>query len=165
MTALHRSPGVGFEQPFEMLHACHERVQQRLALLPRLEAHLVHHGADAQAQDAAADLLRYFDRAAPLHHQDEELHVLPRLRAIGLGEMAERLAQEHAALHAGWLRLRPVLLRVQAGDGAPLAWRDWAALYASHMALEESVAFVQAARDLSDAEQAAMGADMAARRR
>ena len=30
-----RAPGTGFDQPFEMLEACHERVQRMLALLAR----------------------------------------------------------------------------------------------------------------------------------
>ena len=29
----HRAPGAGFEAPFEMLDACHERVHRMLALL------------------------------------------------------------------------------------------------------------------------------------
>ena len=33
-----RSPAVGFEQPFEMLQACHKRVQRSLDLLQRLIA-------------------------------------------------------------------------------------------------------------------------------
>ena len=31
----HRSPSVGYEEPFEMLDACHERVQRMLSLLGR----------------------------------------------------------------------------------------------------------------------------------
>jgi hemerythrin-like domain-containing protein len=162
---LWNGPAVGFEQPFELLGACHERVQQRLDLLQRLDAHLASRGADAQARDAATDLLRYFDRAAPLHHEDEERHVLPRLRATGHADLADRLAQEHRQMLEGWQRLRPALLRVQAGEGAALGpWRDWAALYAAHIAVEEGEAFVQARQGLGEADLAAMGAEMAARR-
>ncbi|RYF75253.1 MAG: hemerythrin domain-containing protein, partial [Comamonadaceae bacterium] len=71
------APGVGFEQPFAMLEACHERVQRTLALLGRLRGHVQAHGADEPARQAARDVLRYFDIAAPLHHEDEELHVFP----------------------------------------------------------------------------------------
>lgn len=35
------SPAVGFEQPFDMLEACHERVRRSLSLLERLIAHIV----------------------------------------------------------------------------------------------------------------------------
>ena len=52
MTTLFSSPAAGFDEPFAMLHACHERVERSLALLERLTAHLAQHGADAQARDA-----------------------------------------------------------------------------------------------------------------
>ena len=58
------APAVGFEQPFAMLEACHERVQRTLTLLQRLRAHVREHGADVPAQQAARDVLRYFDIAA-----------------------------------------------------------------------------------------------------
>ena len=47
------APAVGFEQPFAMLEACHERVQRTLALLARLRAHVRQHGADEDARQAA----------------------------------------------------------------------------------------------------------------
>ena len=50
------SPGVGFEQPFEMLQACHERVQRSLDLLGRLEEHIDRKGHDAQSRSAATDV-------------------------------------------------------------------------------------------------------------
>jgi hemerythrin-like domain-containing protein len=72
-----------FEQPFEMLHACHERIVRTLVLLQRLRVHMVAHSADEQARQAAADVMRYFDLAAPQHHRDEELHVFPPMIARG----------------------------------------------------------------------------------
>jgi hypothetical protein len=42
-------PGTAFEQPFEMLVACHERVERMLALLARLLEHLPGYGCDDQA--------------------------------------------------------------------------------------------------------------------
>ena len=47
----------GFEQPFEMLHACHERVERMLKLLERLRAHMATHGADDQARQAAREIV------------------------------------------------------------------------------------------------------------
>ena len=78
-----RSPGAGFDQPFEMLDACHDRVRRSLDLLRRLRDYLRGHGhgCDDSARQAARDVLRYFDIAAPLHHEDEELHVFPPLLA------------------------------------------------------------------------------------
>lgn len=161
---------MGFDQPFEMLLACHERVQRSLSLLLRLQAHAAVHGADAQARDAARDVLRYFDLAGPKHHEDEERHVLPRLRAHGLGALAERLAAEHAEMGQQWAALRPALQALSDGNGNGMlldaaACRAYADLYAAHMAAEEGQAFAAATRDLDAAALAAMGAEMAARRR
>lgn len=102
-------PGVGFEQPFDMLAACHDRVRRSLALLQRLLAHWPAHGADAMARSAAADVWRYFEIAAPQHHLDEERHVLPRLAAStdpALREAAAGLLADHAAFAALWATQR-----------------------------------------------------------
>lgn len=159
---------MGFDQPFDMLLACHERVQRSLSLLLRLQAHVATHGADDQARDAARDVLRYFDLAGPKHHEDEELHVLPRLRAAGLGELADRLAADHAEMARQWAALHPPLEAVMAGSGRTLdavACQAYADLYAGHIAAEEGQAFPVAAQQADAAALAAMGAEMAARRR
>ena len=90
-----RSPSAGFDQPFEMLGACHERVQRTLDLLQRLQTYLAEQGVDDSARQAARDVLRYFDIAAPLHHQDEERHVFPPLLAQGdAATVARRVGYE-----------------------------------------------------------------------
>ncbi len=169
---LHPSPAVGFEQPFEMLEACHERVKRSLDLLQRLGAHLDTHGADAQAASAARDVLRYFDIAGPLHHEDEERHVLPCLRASGHAALAERLHADHLALSAAWQGWRTVLKGVCAGHWDRTAaarvragWREFGARYEAHIAIEEAVAFPGAAHGLPADTLAAMGREMAGRRR
>jgi hemerythrin-like domain-containing protein len=166
-------PAAGYEQPFEMLEACHERVQRMLALLGRLRAHVAAHGADAQAREAARDVQRYFDVAAPQHHLDEERHVLPALRATGdpaLAALAGRLAADHRRMEAGWAAARALLAGLQDGrlaafDAAHEAvLQDFADLYAAHVAAEESVAFPAARARLEPPAVAAMAADMMARR-
>lgn len=165
------SPAVGFEQPFEMLQACHERVQRSLDLLLRLQAHAAVHGADAQARSAAGDVLRYFDLAAPAHHEDEELHILPRLRASGnleLAALADALQADHAAMAAAWAALRSGLLALSSGSAQTLdaaACQHFAALYAGHVEREESQAYPSARLALTVQAVAAMGTEMAARRK
>ena len=58
MESLISEPAVGFEQPFEMLVACHERVNRMLTLLSRLREHMSSHGADDNARQAARDVMR-----------------------------------------------------------------------------------------------------------
>jgi iron-sulfur cluster repair protein YtfE (RIC family) len=108
----HRSPGAGFEAPFEMLSACHERVQRMLKLLARLQQHLARHGWSPDVGQAAQDVMRYFDQAAPLHHEDEERHVFPPILAGGdevLCAVVKRLQQDHLDMAAAWQRARAVL--------------------------------------------------------
>jgi hemerythrin-like domain-containing protein len=165
-TLLFSSPAAGFDGPFAMLQACHERVERSLLLLERLATHVAQHGADAQAHDAACDVLRYFDIAAPQHHEDEERHVLPVLRAQGQGALADRIAADHVAISAAWQALRPWLLALQRGDAGamPQDLPRFAAHYREHIALEEGSVFAPVQAALDDAEQRAMGREMAERR-
>lgn len=169
------TPAAGFDQPFEMLGACHDRVRRTLGLLQRLVDHLALHGADAQARSAAGDVLRYFDVAAPAHHEDEERHVIPRLlasdderdRAVG-----QRLRSDHALMHADWQALRMLLQGLRDGEAPdgdalrPLA-STFASRYAEHLVLEDSHAFprteAQVRREGDDVLRR-MGEDMADRR-
>ena len=171
---LHDAPAVGFEQPFEMLMACHERVERTLALLQRLAAHVAAQGTDESARQAAADVLRYFDRAAPAHHEDEERHVLPALRRSGQAdwvELAERLQREHEGMARAWAELRPALADLAQGhwESATAArnfarWQDFAALYVEHIAIENGLAFGAASSLLDEPARQAMGVEMARRR-
>ncbi|MEQ1661023.1 MAG: hemerythrin domain-containing protein, partial [Hylemonella sp.] len=93
-----------------MLAACHERVQRSLDLLGRLVDYIGKQGHDAQTRSAAADVLRYFDLAAPLHHQDEELHVFPLLLAQGdaaLRTAVQQLQADHLRMGELWAAVRP----------------------------------------------------------
>jgi hemerythrin-like domain-containing protein len=167
------SPSASFEQPFEMLHACHERMQRMLALLQRLREHMRAHGGDQQARDAARDVLRYFEKAAPQHHHDEELHVFPPLLARGdppTRELVGRLQQDHLQMEERWVVARRVLEAVAEGRLQALAGADEAALeafsclYADHIAAEEQVAYPAAAALLDAGAVQAMGREMAHRR-
>lgn len=167
------TPSASFEQPFEMLEACHERMHRMLKLLARLREHVRQHGGDAQAQQAARDVMRYFDQAAPQHHLDEELHVFPPLLARGRHEVQEivrRLHRDHLEMEARWRDARTALLllseaqvgRFSAGDEAALD--AFAALYDDHIRAEEQIAYPDVQPLLDDAARAAMSQDMMRRR-
>lgn len=165
---LHRAPSAGFDRPYEMLAACHERVARMVGLLERLAVHVQSQGADAQARDAARDVMRYFDIASPLHHQDEERHVFPRLRAQGQGALADRLCADHEAMVPAWAAVRAALLEITQGrvppEAAHGAWDGFIALYRRHAAEEEAIAYPVAVAATSADEARAMGAEMSARR-
>ncbi len=164
----------GYEQPYEMLHACHDRVRRMLDLLGRLQDHVQRAGADGQARQAARDILRYFDLAAPQHHLDEERHVLPLLEAAGdagLGALARRLREDHRAMEQEWAAARVVLDSLAAApDGAPLdaagraVLSTFAGRYAGHLEAEDAIAFPAARQAAGDDVLRAMADDMMARR-
>jgi hemerythrin-like domain-containing protein len=169
-----RSPAVGFEQPFEMLQACHERVQRSLDLLGRIVEHVDAHGHDDQSRSAAGDVLRYFDMAGPHHHEDEERHVFPPLSNHPdhrVRQAVTTLQDEHVRMHALWQRLRAVLVawrdtepapEITPGDRTLVA--EFAALYAGHISLEETVVYPAAQVVLDANALDPMGREMAARR-
>jgi hemerythrin-like domain-containing protein len=173
MSSLLSTAAPGFEQPFEMLQACHERVQRMLALLGRLREHLPGHGCDASARDAARDVMRYFDVAAPHHHQDEESHVFPRLLAAGDPKtvaVVQRLQQEHVQMEARWQAARQVLAAIAAGELSALAPEqeaaldDFAGIYGAHIEAEEGIAYPAAAALIDPPALQAMGEEMMRRR-
>lgn len=169
------APAAGFEAPFEMLDACHERVERMLGLLGKIRTHVRTHGADAQARDAARDVMRYFDLAGPHHHEDEERHVFPPLlaqRDPAVLAVVIRLRQDHREMADLWAQVRAALLAlVEAGEGWPgfsaqdeQRFDTYDALYRRHLIDENGVAY-PAARTLIRGEALrAMSADMMARR-
>lgn len=171
---LHAAPAAGFDEPFELLAACHQRVERMLALLQRLPPHLQALGADRAAAAAARDVLRYFDLAAPYHHEDEERHVLPVLQAsadAALQALAVRLAADHRAMTAAWAGLRPGLAQLadghwpEAGAAAQFSlWAAFDALYRDHLAAEEGTAYPAVSKRLAPPALTAMGDEMARRR-
>ena len=172
----HRAPAVGLDMPFEMLEACHERVQRSLQLLQKLQAYLLDQGHDASAAQAARDVLRYFDLAAPLHHQDEELHVFPLLMAQGDADLSAavlRLQADHRTMEQAWLKAAVVLRGIadaNSSDWQPLsgaelaALCDFASLYGDHIALEESLAYPKVRSAITADQLQAMRDDMVQRR-
>lgn len=173
----HLSPDAGFEAPFEMLTACHERVHRMRRLLARLQQHLADKGWDGQAADAARDVMRYFDQAAPLHHEDEELHVFPALLARGSDAeraVVRRLQADHDAMAQAWPQVRELLRGVRdAGDRGH--WQPWdekalqvladfSDRYDEHIRLEEELVYPAAQSVLDERSLSAMGADMQRRR-
>ena len=166
-------PEPGFDEPFEMLRACHERVVRMLALLGKLRSHMRARAADDQVRQAARDVMRYFDVAAPQHHRDEELHVFPALLSLQdceLIALVARLQQDHVQMEARWMPARSLLEEV--AEGARTAFNEaddaildaFADLYDGHIEAEESVAFPRAMSAMEPDRIEAMGRDMAQRR-
>ena len=172
----HSAPAVGFEAPFEMLSACHERVERMLELLGRLRKYLTDHAWDELAASAASDVMRYFDLAAPQHHLDEEIHVFPAALALKnpqLDLLVYRLKQEHLQMEKLWVSVRQALDSVVLGNA-----QDWLgfsdednvhmdsffAAYKDHINDEEIYIYPAASNALNDEQLLGMSHDMMRRR-
>jgi hemerythrin-like domain-containing protein len=171
----HSAPGVGFEAPFEMLDACHERVERMLRLLGKLREHVKTHGPDQQARDAARDVMRYFDLAGPHHHEDEERHVFPPLlaqRDPAVVAVVIQLKRDHREMESQWALVRARLLGlVEAGE----VWQGFSdddqqrfdaydALYRRHLLDENGVVYPAARSVIRGEALQEMSAEMMVRR-
>ena len=137
---------IAAERPLELLFACHERVRRFTALAGRLAAHVIDHGADEQARDAATQILRYFEQSLPNHHADEEEDVFPallKLHDVALSASIAALEAEHLVLDALWQEVAPWLRRVVQGeaDPVPVGLAQFITDYTMHIEREEREVF------------------------
>ncbi len=164
------APAPTFDDPLEMLLACHGRIQAQCATLNKLLAHLPVHGCDAQAQQAARAILRYFDTAGRNHHDDEEKDLFPLLLASSSGAahaLIARLLGEHQLMDTAWERLRRYLTGLAEGKSAALdaeATEHFIGVYDRHIALENSQLLPLAKQLLTAAQLETLGKSMATRR-
>ena len=164
----------GFDQPIAVLKHCHDKIRKQLATLHNLLGHLGQHGNTPEAQQAAKAVLQYFNKAAHLHHDDEEQDLMPMLQATATGEDAALLATlvpeilaDHQRMDQAWLTLRPELDAIAAGTHSQLSHdgvRDYVAAYQAHMAKEEGQLAPMAKRLFSAQQREQLGTAMQRRR-
>ena len=168
------TPAAGFDEPLAMLHACHDRIRRSLGLLRRICERVNERRIDSAVHEAAADVLRYFDIAAPLHHEDEEKHIFPAVLSGAPDAMTHntvlRLQEQHALMAAGWRVLREPLSALAEGDDAAFgvphceAATRYIALYEEHAMAEEMLVFPAAAALIDSEALTRAGQEMAQRR-
>ena len=169
------APAPTFDEPLEMLAACHERIEAQLCTLEKLIEHLAQKGCDATARDAATQVMRYFDTAGANHHRDEDEDIFPLLRQLAaerdrpeVSAVINGLEEDHATMNAQWARLHERLEAIAAGrdarlDAETVAHFAW--LYRRHMEKESGLVLPFAREAVSETERAVLGSRMAARRR
>ena len=163
-----------FDAPIAVLKHCHGRIRKQLATLRQLLAHLPQHGADGAAQTAAHAIVKYFAKAAQLHHDDEEENLLPMLNDCASGadaallrELVPVIFEEHKQMEALWRALHVQLRAIQYAESAELsteAAQRFIDLYTAHMDREETKIAPMALRLFSPAQMQQLGDAMAERR-
>jgi pyridoxamine 5'-phosphate oxidase len=174
MTQLLYDTAPDFDQPIAVLKHCHNRIRKQLATLDKLLAHLPEFGADEQARQAAGAVLNYFEKAAHLHHDDEEQDLIPMLRAVAQGEdaatlqaLAPVILQDHKDMDAIWQDLHEQLTAIAEGQSTVLsasAVQRFSQRYLAHMEREEGTMAPMALRLFSPEQMAQLGKAMQARR-
>ena len=164
----------GFDQPIAVLKHCHGRIRKQLGTLERLLSHLPEHGADEAARQAASAVLKYFEKAAHLHHDDEEQDLIPMLRAVAQGDdaatlqaLAPVILQDHKDMDALWQDLHEQLSAIAEGSASVLSTSSvqrFSQRYSSHMEREESTMAPMALRLFSPEQMTQLGTAMQRRR-
>ena len=133
---------VTFNEPIEMLYACHGKVRrfcQQINLLPN---YIAQHGYNTIAQQTTYQIQQYFTLAAPLHHQDEEQDFFPLLLhyAPQAQDTIQQLVSQHHTLHQQWQKLTTEFFQLENHTtltlNAQIA-QNFVAAYHTHLAIEE----------------------------
>jgi hemerythrin-like domain-containing protein len=171
-------PDSSFDDPLGLLSDCHRRIEKFLAQLIRITEQARGGPLTESLTEPMATALRYFARAAPLHTQDEEASLFPRLRdtrspdATGALDALDRLEADHRVADAShaevdalgnqWLRAGS--LSTDEADRLLTVLRSLQALYARHIEVEDTAVFPLAGRLLEERDLATVGREMATRR-
>ena len=174
MKPLFPTPSAGFDQPFEVIDGCHERIRRQCATIAAIAGHVADQGADAQSRETARGVVRFFDTAGANHHRDEErdlfpaiLNFVPSAELNAARALVARLKADHQRLDALWTDMRGRLMLFAAGGPCglePAVAEAFGAAYARHIAIEESELLPLARRVLDAGLVASLGERMALRR-
>jgi hemerythrin-like domain-containing protein len=172
MTVLQLPPG--YEDPLRLIQGAHVRIEQRTALLVELCKHVAATGVDETARKTADAVLRYFDEASVLHHEDEERDLFPTLLGAtppqdrkAVERTLARLTAHHKEMHELHATLRPCLVAMSQGHLVALDPSLCARihdLYVEHIAIEETEIMPLAQERLSATAVRQLAESMAARR-
>ncbi len=147
------------------------------SLLERLREHIAANGADEPARVTATSIRRYFDEAAPRHHEDEEVDLFPLLRRLlpakaprkarSVNAALDRLENDHVEMGKLWQSLRTVLEAIERGESIELdaqLVQQFATRYREHCEVEDTVIAEALKRCLGAQDLDAVGQAMAERR-
>ena len=157
-----------WNEPIEMLYACHSKVKRFCRQLSILPDYLEKHGYTQAVLNDVEQILTYFNRAAPLHHEDEELDFFPQLVKVAPQAQSsiDELEQQHEYLHENWNALSAQLeelISEQRQNIDEHLIESFVQGYERHIALEEPL-FEMGRECLSADILAEMGKSMSARR-
>lgn len=166
------------DQPAEdalgLLLGCHQRIRHFTGTAARL-AHAQSAAAE-EIRQAANGVYRYYSISLPLHEADEEDTLRPRLDAVSnllVKHALDAMHDQHLVIDELIERLLPLLQLVESNPatlqsaGAEMCsiTKTLEEIFEAHLKLEEEIIFPAIRESLTDEVQAAMLAEMQARRK
>jgi len=143
---------------FKALDACHQQIQEHLALLAEVLPQLETSSDAALLRQQAGTIEAFFSSTSRQHHADKEKNVFPQLLASDNAELVQAvrtLQQDHGWIEQNWLELAPMLRAIAQGED----WVDMAEMQHTveiflnlcndHIALEESLIYPEAKEQLA----------------
>ena len=170
-------PESSFDEPIGLMSDCHRRIEKFLAQLLFIARDNAGRELPEDRRSAFETALKYFRGAAPLHTEDEEVSLFPRLR--GAGQAAEdaltkieKLEADHRVADEAHAEVDRIGSRWLAVGGLPAYDAEYLielleklqATYARHIAIEDNEVFPVAARLLDAESVRQVGREMAVRR-
>ncbi|HHF4958694.1 hemerythrin domain-containing protein [Haemophilus influenzae] len=157
-----------WNEPIEMLYACHSKVKRFCRQLSILPDYLEKHGYTQAVLNDVEQILSYFNRAAPLHHDDEELDFFPQLVKVAPQAQStiDELEQQHKNLHKNWNALSAQLEKLISEQRQNIdehLIERFVQGYERHITLEEPL-FEMGREFLADDVLSEMGKNMSIRR-
>ena len=158
-----------WNEPIEMLYACHGKVKRFCRQLTILPDYLEKHGCNQVVKNDVQQILNYFNQSAPLHHNDEEKDFFPLLvKYVPEAQKdIDELERQHVTLHDNWAKLSEQLESLLDGERNNVdivLINNVVSGYDKHIALEEPL-FELGKQHLSEPELRQIGEIMSARRR
>lgn len=158
-----------WNEPIEMLYACHGKVKRFCRQLTILPDYLAKNGCNQAVKNDVQQILNYFNQSAPLHHDDEEKDFFPLLVKYVPESQKDinELERQHITLHDSWTKLSEqlqALLKDERENIDVALINHFVSGYDKHIALEEPL-FELGKQHLSESELRQIGEIMSARRR
>lgn len=160
---------VTWDEPIDMLYACHGKVKNFCRQLQLLPNYLDKNGVNQAVKNDVQQILNYFNQSAPLHHDDEEKDFFPALikQRPEAQTDVDLLESQHIELHRNWDELSAQLVALLNGDIQQIdraLIQRFVAGYDQHIAIEEPL-FELGREHLSQEELNSIGQIMADRRK
>lgn len=109
---------VTFAEPIEMLYACHGKVRRFCGQIAMLSGYIAENGCNQLVLQTIRQISRYFNVAAPLHHEDEEENFFPLLLqyAPQAREGVDELLRQHIGLYDNWAAVSAEFAKLEADN-------------------------------------------------